>query len=144
MKKIISTMLVLCLMLSAFTVMAESKWTNASDWAIPELENAIAVGVYPAALENKDLTADITRAEQAALTVKIYEAVTGKEAPSGENPFTDTTDAEIVKAFKLGITSGTTATTFSPDDNLTREQAAAMLARAVSYTHLTLPTMAVV
>lgn len=129
MKKIISILLVLCLVLSGITAMAESKWTNASDWATAELEKAIEAGVYPNALENKDLTLNITRAEQAALTVKIYEAVTGNEAPSGDNPFTDTNDAEIVKAFKLGITSGTTETTFSPDENLTREQAAAMLAR---------------
>ena len=129
MKKIISVVLVLCFMLSAFTVMAESKWTNASEWAKPELDKAVEIGVYPNALENKDLTLNITRAEQAALTVKIYEAVTGNQAPGGDNPFIDTNDAEIIKAFKLGITSGTTATTFSPDENLTREQAAAMLAR---------------
>ncbi len=129
MKKIISLLIVLCLAFSCISVMAESKWTNASDWAKPELEKAVENGVYPTALENKDLTLNITRAEQAALTVKIYEAVTGNQAPSGDNPFTDTNDAEIVKAYKLGITSGTTATTFSPDENLTREQAAAMLAR---------------
>ncbi len=129
MKKIISLILVLCLVFTAFSVMAESKWTNASDWAKSELEKAIVVGVYPKALENKDLTQNITRAEQAALTVKIYEAVTGKTVEAGENPFTDTNDAEIVKAFKLGITSGTTETTFSPDENLTREQAATMLGR---------------
>ena len=129
MKKIISLLIVLCLAFSCISVMAESKWTNASDWAKPELEKAVENGVYPTALENKDLTLNITRAEQAALTVKIYEAVTGNQAPSGDNPFTDTNDTEIIKAFKLGITSGTTATTFSPDENLTREQAAAMLAR---------------
>ena len=129
MKKLISMLLILCLMFSCMSVMAESKWTNASDWAKPELEKAVSSGVYPTALENKDLTLNITRAEQAALTVKIYEAVTGKDAPSGDNPFTDTNDKEIIKAFKLGITSGTTETTFSPDENLTREQAAAMLAR---------------
>ena len=129
MKKLVSLLVVLCLVFSCISAMAEGKWTNASDWAKPELENAIEVGVYPISLENKDLTQNITRAEQAALTVKIYEAVTGKIADAGENPFTDTNDKEIVKAFKLGITSGTTATTFSPDENLTREQAAAMLAR---------------
>lgn len=129
MKKIISLLLVLCLAFSSLTAMAANKWTKASDWAIPELEKAIENGVYPTALENKDLTEKITRAEQAALTVKIYEAVTGTNAPAGENPFTDTNDTEIIKAFMLGITSGTTATTFSPDENLTREQAAAMLAR---------------
>ncbi len=130
MKKVISLILVLCLAFATISVVAAGeKWTKASDWAKPELEKAIELGVYPASLENKDLTGNITRAEQAALTVKIYEAVTGKAVEPVKNPFTDTNDVEIVKAYTLGITSGTTETTFSPEDNLTREQAAAMLAR---------------
>ncbi|MBO5099558.1 MAG: hypothetical protein J6C16_05260 [Clostridia bacterium] len=56
MKKLISLLVVLCLVFSCISAMAEGKWTNASDWAKPELENAIEVGVYPISLENKDLT----------------------------------------------------------------------------------------
>ena len=45
------------------------------------------------------------------------------------NPFTDTKDIEVLKAYQVGITTGTSATTFHPDTLLNREQAATMLTR---------------
>ena len=107
-------------------------WTNASGWAVPELERANALGLFPTCLYNTDLTQPITRAEFAAVSVKAYEALTGeKPAPAAVNPFTDTADTEVLKALGLGITSGTNTagTLFSPDVFLKREQAATMLAR---------------
>jgi hypothetical protein len=47
------------------------------------------------------------------------------------NPFTDTSNPQILKAFKLGITTGVSATLFKPNDPITREQCAAMLFRAI-------------
>jgi hypothetical protein len=48
-------------------------------------------------------------------------------------PFTDVTDAVfcpfVLEIYTLGITSGTTATTYSPGDNVTRLQMAAFLSR---------------
>src|SRR5262249_17350379 len=50
-------------------------------------------------------------------------------------PFTDVTDAIfcpfVLEIFYLGITTGTTATTFAPADNVTRLQMAAFLSRTV-------------
>lgn len=51
-------------------------------------------------------------------------------------PFTDlgsetTFCAAIAEAYYTGITAGTSATTFSPNDNLTRAQAAAFAARTL-------------
>jgi hypothetical protein len=43
------------------------------------------------------------------------------------NPFTDTSDPYILGAYALGITSGTSATTFNPSGQFTREQAATMI-----------------
>ena len=40
------------------------------------------------------------------------------------NPFTDTYDAEVLKAYNPGITNGTSETTFSPEELITREQMA--------------------
>ena len=48
-----------------------------------------------------------------------------------ENPFTDTKDEEVLKAYKLGITKGMSATTFEPDTEITREQMATMMTRAL-------------
>src|SRR5215470_4822296 len=50
-------------------------------------------------------------------------------------PFTDVSDAVfcpfVLEIFYLGITTGTTATTYSPADNVTRLQMAAFLSRTV-------------
>ena len=50
-------------------------------------------------------------------------------------PFTDVSDAAfcpfVLEIFYLGITTGTTATTYSPADNVTRLQMAAFLSRTV-------------
>ncbi len=105
-------------------------WGNASEWATAELARADELGLIPETLEGADLTADITRAEFAAVAVKAYEALSGTAAiPAVNNPFTDTKDAEVLKAYNIGAVNGTSATTFAPNALLNREQAAAMLTR---------------
>ena len=111
---------------------------QASDWAKAELEKAEEMGLIPEILDGADLTADITRAEFAAVSVKVYEALSGTPAlPAVANPFTDTADAEILKAYNIGAVNGTSAITYSPNDLLNREQAATMLTRV--FKRVTLP-----
>ena len=103
---------------------------TASEWAVSELEKAEEMGLIPEILDGADLTADITRAEFAAVAVKVYENLSGTAAiPIINNPFTDTKDVEILKAYNIGAVNGTSATTYEPDALLNREQAAAMLTR---------------
>ncbi len=103
---------------------------NASAWATGELEKAETLGLIPDVLQRADLTQPITRAEFAAVSVKAYEALSSKAAlPAVINPFTDTSDIEVLKAYNTGITTGVSATQFEPDTLLNREQAATMLAR---------------
>ena len=106
-------------------------WSYASDWAVPELEKAAEYGLIPESLYGTDLTRPITRAEFAAVSVKVYESLSGQAAtpPAGLNPFNDTSDIEVLKAFNVGITAGTSSTTFEPNLILNREQAATMLTR---------------
>ena len=105
-------------------------WGNASDWATEELARADELGLIPDCLEGEDLTQDITRAEFAAVAVKVYEALSGTAAiPIVNNPFTDTSDVEVLKAYNIGAVNGTSATTYDPDALLNREQAATMLTR---------------
>ncbi|MBQ7567139.1 MAG: S-layer homology domain-containing protein [Oscillospiraceae bacterium] len=105
-------------------------WENASAWATAELTEADRMGLIPDSLKGQDLTKPITRAEFAAVSVKAYEALSGTKAqPVANNPFTDTTDAEVLKAYNVGVTNGTSATAFSPNVLLNREQAATMLTR---------------
>ena len=103
---------------------------SGSEWANEELEKADAMGLIPDCLDGADLTKPITRAEFAAVGVKVYEALAQTAAvPAAENPFTDTTDAEVLKAYNVGITDGIAADKFAPDTLLNREQAATMLTR---------------
>ena len=51
--------------------------------------------------------------------------------PVTPNPFTDTQNPQILKAFKLGIVKGTSAITFEPKTLINREQVAAMLVRTI-------------
>ena len=104
---------------------------DASQWALAELAQADALGLIPDVLRGADLTAPITRAEFAAVAVKTYEALSGEAASlPAVSPFSDCSDPEVLKAYQLGITTGTgDGTTFSPRVLLNREQAAAMLTR---------------
>lgn len=107
-------------------------WSEASQWAAGELEKADQYGLIPDSLKGADMTKPITREEFAELAVKLYEKTTGIAATAASpNPFTDTTNPEILKAFKLGVTTGTSKTTFAPKDLTNREQVATMLSRAI-------------
>ena len=103
---------------------------NAHDWALDELKKADAIGIIPSSIRFGDLKEPITREEFAAVSIMIYEYLNGEKASIPEtNPFTDTDNADVLKAYAAGITNGTGKTTFSPNDKLNREQAATMLTR---------------
>ena len=111
-------------------VLNEKADFTASQWALAELAEADKLGLIPDSLRNADLTKPITRAEFATVSVRVYEALSGEKAsPVEVNPFTDTKDVEVLKAYNLGITTGVSATTFEPNTLLNREQAATMLTR---------------
>ncbi len=101
-------------------------------WAAEELDAANDAGLIPDILANTDLTKPITREEFCELAVKLYEKMTGNHpSPASPNPFTDTANEQILKAYSLGITNGTSATTFSPSQLINREQCATMIFRAI-------------
>ena len=104
--------------------------TTPSTWAAEYVIRAVSLNLVPQNLQS-NFTQAITRAEFAALAVLLYETVTEREiATDGSIPFTDTNDINALKAAAIGVTTGTgDGTTFSPNLNLTREQAATMLSR---------------
>ncbi|HCS11008.1 MAG TPA: hypothetical protein DIV40_06080 [Clostridiales bacterium] len=111
-------------------------YSGASDWAKTELQKANDLGLIPDILKGADMTKPITREEFAELAVVLYEKVTGiKSEPFSPNPFTDTINPQILKAKNLGITEGTSGTTFSPKVLINREQCATMLFRAIKGIH---------
>lgn len=111
-------------------ILSEKIDYKSSDWAQRELDEADKVNLIPDSIKRADLTKPITREEFAEVSVKAYEALTDyKASPASKNPFLDTKNAEVLKAYNLGITTGTSATTFEPNALLNREQAATMLTR---------------
>ena len=124
----IAGVLTLFIAFGMFTPSARA-W-NAADWAKPEVEKAQSYGLIPDALKDADLTRPVTRAEFAAVAVKLYENFTGTTVlPVASNPFTDTKDTDVLKAYGLELVNGMTATTFEPNSLLTREQAATLMTR---------------
>jgi hypothetical protein len=94
------------------------------------MKEAWELNLIPSSFSGADFRQPVNRAEFAAISVKLYEKLSGAaaEVPSA-NPFTDTSDPEVLKAYGAGITAGIGGTLFSPDELLDREQAATMLAR---------------
>jgi len=98
-----------------------------SAWAVSFVEQAVAAGLVPQGLQS-NYTAPTTRAEFAALAVALYETTTDSTI-AGRTAFNDTTDVNVQKMGYLGVVTGVGGGSFAPNGQLTREQAAVMLAR---------------
>lgn len=110
-------------------------WSEASEWATGELKKADEMGLIPDMLKGVDMRKPITRREFAAVSVKLYEKLSGNTAiPVATNPFKDTNDIEVLKAYNVGVTDGVSSDKFDPDKILNREQAATMLTRVFKKT----------
>jgi len=114
--------------------------TQPSPWAVDYVERAIELSIVPQNLQ-ANYTQPTTRAEFAALAVTLYEKVTGSTV-TGRMRFNDTVDIDVQKAGYLGVTTGVGNGNFNPNGQLTREQAAVMLARLANVIGQPLPQSA--
>ncbi len=74
-----------------------------SNWAIPEIEKAKSENLVTDKVM-VDFGKDLTREEFCELAVKLYERLSGETAQTvAVNPFKDTQNPEVLKAFHLGI-----------------------------------------
>jgi hypothetical protein len=103
-----------------------------SSWAVNEVVLAKTNNLSSDSVE-RDYQTPITRAQYAELSVLLYERLTGKSAQlPAANPFTDTSDPVILKAYHTGIVQGVGNSLFAPERTITREELALMLQRTVS------------
>ena len=101
-----------------------------SSWAEAELLEAYDLNLtYPDVMKN--FKADITREEFCVLAVKLYQALTGSVVKVGDDPFDDTDNPEILKAYKLGIVKGISETEFAPKNKITRQEICVMIYRTL-------------
>ena len=107
-----------------------------NEWYYSAVETALANGVMDNAAGFSPKS-PITREEMSVMLVKALGlSAATTVAQSRSMPFTDVTDNRgyVAIAYQIGMTKGTTDTTFSPKGVATREEAAAMLTRIyISY-----------
>ncbi len=106
---------------------------SASGWAKEEIQLAEKAGLYTKKIMEGNFKSNATREEFAELVVKMYEKLGGKVS-NNTNPFGDTKNPSVIKAYNAGIIRGMSATEFMPNRNLTREQMCVMLMRAIRNT----------
>lgn len=80
-----------------------------------------------------DPAGKVTREQMAAFLARMWRAL-GNDCPTGSTGFTDVAASSFAAAdieciYDLDITTGTSATTYGPAQNVTREQMAAFLGR---------------
>ena len=79
----------------------------------------------------------VRRDQMALFLTRLYKAVSGDDADGGATPFVDLGAAQggaetvtaVGQLYALGVTTGTSPTTYSPDRNVTREEMASFVAR---------------
>ncbi|MCM1441007.1 MAG: FG-GAP-like repeat-containing protein [Roseburia sp.] len=130
-KRVISLLLALSMLLAlatpGFAADVPSSWAN----------NAVTWLKETGMLEAADFTdygRTVTRADFARLGVILYELITRRPKPDIrwlKNPFTDTNDPDVLRAYMIDLVKGTGGTTFTPNQPVNREQIATMLLRVL-------------
>ncbi|MEF3302486.1 WG repeat-containing protein [Paenibacillus sp. GYB003] len=108
-----------------------------SDWAKQEIEVAYSLNLVPEQF-NYDFTSNINRIDFSRLIVNLLEVKKQKSISEvlsdqnrvlATNAFKDTNDPTILAAYSLGIVGGKGNGIFDPNGEITRQEAAVMLAR---------------
>jgi hypothetical protein len=91
----------------------------------------VTTGTTPTTFDPRGL---VTREQMAAFLSRLYFAVTGEFAPAVDVPFVDLDRTRfaydhIRRIYWMGVTTGTSSTTYSPNDFVTRGQMVTFLAR---------------
>ncbi|MCD6436239.1 MAG: S-layer homology domain-containing protein [Clostridiales bacterium] len=101
-----------------------------SGWAESEIIDAFHNNLTFSGLMN-NYGQEITREEFCIIAVKLYKNLSGNVVTPDVDPFDDTDNPDILKAYKLGIVYGISATEFAPYNNITRQEMSVMIYRAL-------------
>lgn len=107
---------------------------TAGDWFTPDVIYVTLTGLMNGTGDGFSPNNNINRAQ----LVTVLYRMAGEPEVTGENPFTDVPDGQwytdaVLWAAENGITDGTSETTFSPNDALSREQMATFLYRFANF-----------
>lgn len=127
--KILYRLLSLALVMSITSTLlisygAPSNWAK-DDYFLLNYENLLSEELS----KQEKLSQNITREEFAELAIKLYSKASKEDFNliAKINPFLDTDNEYVAMAYNVGIISGRSQTSFSPKDNLTREQLASII-----------------
>lgn len=121
MKRILSFIVVLTLILSM--VPTALAFENVSGWAEESVETMDDLGLIPDSLLDTDLKKGITRLDMCRIAMETYEFLTLRDIPvPALNPFKDTDDEDVARAYAVGLVKGNGNGTFKPDQILTRAE----------------------
>lgn len=131
-KRLGSYLLAVIFLLSSFTNYSYALTLDGtqSSWATSELIQAYDYGLTDAG-SMKQFQLSITREEFCTIVVKLYEKISNKTATFSTDPFSDTDNPEILKAFALDIVRGKSATIFEPKSKITRQELCVMVYRTL-------------
>ena len=107
---------------------------TAGDWFTPDVIYVTLTGLMNGTGDGFSPNNNINRAQ----LVTVLYRMAGEPEVTGENPFTDVPDGQwytdaVLWAAENNITDGTSETTFSPNDALTREQMATFFYRFANF-----------
>ncbi len=115
---------------------------NCSDWARDSIISGNFYGIVPEEI-NSDFKKNITRKEFCRLVTDTFMTLTAINMEFYEkalaDPFKDTDDKYVLLAYHLSIVKGKEKDKFCPDEIITRQEAAVMLAnfvKLIGYTDL--------
>lgn len=110
------------------------KHKTASPWSSDYLDRAFGYGIVPMYMksDSKSFTEPLTRLEFCDLIYEILDCMDSVPKPSS-HAFADCSDERVLSLVTAGIITGITSTEFAPQSGITREQAAAVLARTAAY-----------
>ncbi len=124
-KRITSILLIGMLIFTQLAVFAEP-----SEWATEFVENASKDELIPDSLKS-DYQNNIKRYEYVLLALKILDQNSVEVEIKEESPFSDISghlfETEIIKAYNAGIVGGYDDKTFRPDNEIKREEVAALV-----------------
>ena len=108
------------------------KYPDRSDWAEPEIAQADEIG-YIDSVKQIPMQNNIKREEFCNMIVDFCEKYLGKELSKTGNPFKDTENEKVIKAYANGIITGISSNEFAPNNEITREQMCAIMTRASKF-----------
>ena len=102
-----------------------------SEWAAAEIQRAIS---YDLITDTKHLYQNyITRKEFTELIVTCIDKLVDSTVNAPKNIFSDIDSDAVDTAYAMGIVNGIDEHTFAPDNNITRQEIAVMMYRAIKY-----------